>query len=71
MDEYSSAHLKTTALNQICDGTYQYPTKGGNSLILPMTVLICGNKHPRDIYSNTYQFIESRFNVISVEVIYP
>ena len=67
MDEYSSAHLKVTQLNQMCDGTYLYPRKGGAPTCGKFTLLICGNKHPNEIYPNTYQYISARFNVIELK----
>lgn len=47
IDEYTTADIKATTINQMCDGTYQYPSKGGASIKLDKpTILICGNKHP-------------------------
>lgn len=46
IDEYTTAHLKATTLNQMCDGTYQYPAKGQGAKAIPAIIIICGNKHP-------------------------
>lgn len=67
MDEYSTAHIKTTALNEMCDGGYQYPAKGGTSVMIAPIIIICGNKHPQDIYPNTWKYIAARFNVFNVD----
>lgn len=31
IDEFTTADIKVTTLNSMCDGTYQYPVKGGHS----------------------------------------
>lgn len=51
----------------MCDGTYQYPKKGGNPVQADMILLICGNAHPENVYPNAYPFIEARFNVVCVD----
>lgn len=67
-DEYSSAHLKVTQLNQMCDGTYQFPRKGGSPVVCKdITLIICGNKHPKDIYTTTFDYIAARFNVFELK----
>lgn len=63
IDEYSHAHMKVTQLNQMCDGTYQYPLKGGQSKSVNAVIICAGNRHPRDVYPNAYKYIEARFNV--------
>lgn len=68
IDEYTTADIKCTTINQMCDGNYQYPTKGGQSIKLNKpTLLICGNKHPMDLYPNAYKYIEARFIVINLD----
>lgn len=67
LDEYSSAHLKVTQLNQMADGTYQYPQKGEESTQANVIMLVVGNKHPQDIYVETFVYIEARFEVINVD----
>ena len=62
-DEYSTATLKVTSLNQMCDGTYQYPQKGGPAKTIAAYIIICGNKHPAEVYPNHWPFIQARFNV--------
>ena len=52
----------------MCDGTYSYPHKGGQGKQVTALIICCGNKHPRDIYTQTYQFIEARFNVIELGI---
>lgn len=54
MDEYTSAHLKATHLNMIADGTYMYPVKGEDSMQKAVIVVICGNRHPEDVYPKAF-----------------
>lgn len=62
-DEYSKAHLEVTKLNQICDGTYSFPVKGGLQVKLRDPVLvICGNVDPKRVYVDTFPYVEARFN---------
>ncbi len=52
----------------MCDGTYMYPSKGGQSIKLTKpTILVTGNKDPREVYPNTYALIEARFNVMCAD----
>lgn len=53
----------------MCDGTYLYPQKGGSAKSVTAHIIVCGNKHPRDLYPNTWNFIEARFNVIELGVV--
>lgn len=67
LDEYSVPHLKTTQLNQICDGTYPFPTKGGNPVTLKNPILLVGsNKPPEEVYPNDHPLIKARFFVIEL-----
>lgn len=66
IDEFSSPALKVTQLNQMCDGTFSYPLKGGQAKQVAAVIICCGNKHPRDIYPNAWPFVEARFNVIEL-----
>lgn len=66
-DEYSVPHLKVTVLNRMCDGTYKFPRKGTTPLSLTCTLVVCGNKNPREIYPHAYKYIEARFNVIELK----
>jgi hypothetical protein len=46
----------------MCDGTYQYPVKGGNATALNKPiVIICGNAPIKTVYPKAHQFIEARF----------
>ena len=66
-EEFTLPHLKSTDLNQMCDGTYYYPTKGGDPVLIPNAILIItGNKDPVDLYPNCWKYISLRFNVINV-----
>lgn len=68
IDEYTTADIKATTLNQMCDGTYQYPSKGGASIRLKQpTIVICGNKNPEEMYPNAFKYIEARFNVLCAD----
>jgi len=60
--------MKATTINQMCDGNYQYPVKGGASTKLKKPyILICGNKDPKDLYPNAWKYIEARFQVINLD----
>lgn len=63
IDEYSRGILTVTQLNQMCDGTYQYPVKGSSSFSLPDSIImVCGNKSPLEIYSEEHhELIKARF----------
>ena len=63
MDEFSKAHLTYMQINLMCDGKYMWPHKGGKAFKKEVLMIICGNKHPRDIYKEV-QFLEARFNII-------
>lgn len=46
----------------MCDGTYQYPTKGGNAIKLDSPlILICGNASIETVYPKAHKFIQARF----------
>lgn len=71
LDEYSIAHLTVMTLNQICDGTYQYPVKGCAPFALPNSiVLVCGNKDPLEVYTDAknHALIKARFTIIDLDV---
>jgi hypothetical protein len=67
IDEYSTAHIKATVLNSMCDGTYQYPVKGGAARSVKAYIICTGNKHPATMYPNAWQYIEARFNVFRLD----
>lgn len=50
----------------MCDGTYQYPFKGGAAKSVAAIIVICGNKHPAELYPNAWQYIEARFKVVNL-----
>jgi len=66
IDEYSTAHLKVTQLNEMCDGNYQYPVKGGDPVQVKATIIICGNRAPNTLYRNTWEYLAARFNVVEI-----
>lgn len=67
LDEFSTAHIKATTINRMCDGTYKYPRKNSTPVVLPnIILLVCGNKNPEEVYPNAFQFIEARFNIIQL-----
>lgn len=68
VDEYTTATIPATVLNQMCDGNYQYPTKGGAAVMCKSIILVCGNKDPRDLYPNAWQYVDARFNVICLDL---
>lgn len=68
IDEFSEPFLKTTQLNQMCDGTHLYPTKGGQQIRLHNPILlICSNKSPADMYTKTISYIQARFHIIPLD----
>lgn len=67
LDEYTSPHLPLTQLNQMCDNTWQYSFKGGSAVTVDnVTILICGNKPPEEVYPNLHELIKARFNVFEL-----
>ena len=70
VDEYSVAHLKVTQLNAMCDGTYQYPIKGGSPITCPgVIIVLAGNKPMEEVYTDpkNHPLIKARFNVINLD----
>ena len=67
IDEYTTADIKATTLNQMCDGNYLYPSKGGAPTYNKACILICGNKKPEEMYPNAFKYIEARFNIICLD----
>lgn len=52
----------------MCDGTYQYPTKGGTPVQLTQPlIIICGNSPPQEVYPKKHPFVTARFKVIQVD----
>lgn len=72
LDEYSGGKhaLLATSLNQMCDGTYQYPYKGSSAITLnDPVIIITGNRNPAEIYPMTYKFLEARFNIYNLDAL--
>lgn len=68
MDEYTKAHLPLTQLNQMADGTWAYPVKGAPSVTLNSpTLVICSNRHPKDVYTNYFDLLLARFRVFELD----
>ncbi len=67
MDEYSEPTLKYTQINKVCDGSQTYQIKGQANFVMKSVVLVCGNKYPREMYTNQFHLIELRFNIIDLE----
>ena len=77
LDEFAPGNSVTIRqLNQMCDGTYQYPTKGSSAVRLADPIIvICSNMTPERVYCNaalkeqaderkqTLSLINARFNV--------
>lgn len=51
MDEYSRAHLTYMVIDLLCDSEYPFPEKGKKAFKKDVTVIICGNKPPEEIYT--------------------
>lgn len=68
IDEYTTATIKATQLNQMCDGTFQYPTKSAAPTILENPLLIvCGNASIKTVYPKAHQYIAARFIEVNVD----
>lgn len=67
IDEYNGG-LRVQQLNQMCDGTYQYPVKNGcpQQLETPL-IVICSNRSISQVYPNAKEFVLARFNEIKVD----
>lgn len=52
----------------MCDGTYQYPTKGGTAQALDKPIIIiCGNAPIEAVYPKAHRFIKARFIEICID----
>lgn len=68
LDEYTIPYLKATQLNEMCDGNYQYPSKGGEAIKLKKPlIIICSNKPMQELYPNACVYLEARFNQLNVD----
>lgn len=52
----------------MCDGNYQYPSKGGHAVKCRATILMCGNKNPIELYPKAWKYIDARFNIMCLDV---
>lgn len=69
LDEYSTAYLKLTDLNRMCDGTAKYPVKGGEAVMVrDHQIIICSNKPPEEVYTTpeNWPLINARFVVFEL-----
>lgn len=67
LDEFAGK-IPVTQLNQMCDGTYCYPTKGSRSIQLARSlVVICSNRTIIECYPKYHQFLEARFNEVCLD----
>lgn len=67
LDEYSSPHLQATQLNQMCDGSWQYPVKQGDPVqLVDPIILVASNRPPEQVYPNAYPLIKARFVVFDL-----
>jgi len=68
LDEYTTPYLTAFQVNQMCDGTYQYPLKGGAPVQLKDPVLVvASNKPPEEVYPHQYELINARFCVFELK----
>lgn len=69
VDEYGKGNSVTiTILNTMCDGTYQYPSKGRPAVTLnDPYVIICSNFPIAVVYPNSQGRVEARFNEIKLD----
>lgn len=67
IDEFTSPWLLATQINSMCDGTYQYPVKGGSAVMLSEPILVvCSNKPPEQVYPGKVDLIKARFSVFKL-----
>lgn len=67
LDEYSVPHLTATQINQMCDGTFKYPVKGGAAVVLNDSILlVASNKSIEQVYPNACDLIKARFHEITL-----
>jgi hypothetical protein len=68
LDEYTTPYLTAFQVNQMCDGTYQYPFKGGSPVQLKDPILVvASNKPPEEVYPHQYELINARFCVFELK----
>jgi len=68
LDEFTTPYFTLFELNQMCDGTYQYPFKGGSPVMLKdPIVVICSNKPPEGVYTKQHDLIKARFSVFELK----
>lgn len=67
-DEFAKGNLVTiTKLNEMCDGTYQFPVKGQPAVTLvDPIVIVCSNFSISGCYNNSNGRLEARFNEINL-----
>lgn len=71
LDEYTFPWLTLFELNQMCDGTQMYPSKGGSPVGLQDPIIVvCSNKPPEAIYPNFAHLLRARFRVFPLTRVY-
>lgn len=50
----------------MCDGTYMYPSKGGDAKQINPIIILCANKPIHMVYPNAFAFVEARFEEIEI-----
>jgi hypothetical protein len=68
-DEFAKGNsVRITDLNLMCDGSYKYPCKGKESVLLEKPYIVLCSNFPIDaVYPNSNGRIESRFNQIVLD----
>lgn len=67
LDEYSKPWFTAQQLNLMCDGTWAYPVKGCQKVVLKDPLLIvCSNKAPDEVYPNCFPLVLARFRVFEL-----
>lgn len=51
----------------MCSGNSVIKVKFQADIMMDAIILVCGNKHPREVYPNAFPLIEARFNIINLE----
>lgn len=69
IDEFTVPTLKATELNEMCDGSVSYPSKGCQPIRLDTNpyIVICANKPIHQVYINAFEWVRPRFVEICVD----
>lgn len=67
IDEYNTAALKWSVLNQLCDGTYEFRVfQGGLQKLVKPLIIVLSNQSISDLYPHMNNLLYERFNEIEI-----